>query len=323
MMQTYYWFSMLSVRQRIVPVVTLVVALAIIVFGLASDQTLRHDDKIYLNTTMSIRQIAPELEVTGKALAKELNLPLEVPKGRPIKEFGITEEELSHIVDHLRSHVDSTGKYYLFFAMVLVGFIYLNVLGRPHASDIKQTNNWYPRLPYIGVLLFSMVVSGFYLGKSPNPMEGTVKVLKSMVGLHPDPLAKVTAFLFFVALAVIGNKMVCGWACPFGALQELIYSIPILGKLKRNRLPFLWTNTIRLMLLVVTLLLLFGLIGGRKGFVIYHYINPFNLFNLDFGIIGVGATVLPLWLDRFSCTVLFALLSALLVSFPGSVNGSA
>jgi len=30
------------------------------------------------------------------------------------------------------------------------------------------------------------------------------------------------------------------------------------------------------------LLFLFGIVGRRKGFVIYHYLNPFNLFNLDF-----------------------------------------
>lgn len=299
MMQTYYWFSLLSLRQRIILVLTLLVALAIIAFGLVSDPTLQHDDKASLNTTMSVRQITSELEVTGKALARELKLPLEVPKNRPIREFGITEEELSRVVGHLRSHVDSTGKYYLFFAMVLVGFVYLNLLGRPHTSDIALRSNWYPRLPYIGVLLFSVVAAGFYLGKSPNPMEGVVKVLKSMVGLYPDPLVKVTAFVFFVGLAVIGNKMVCGWACPFGALQELIYSIPIFGKLKRNRLPFVWTNAIRVMLFAVTLLLLFGLIGGRKGLVIYHYINPFNLFNLDLGTIGVGATVIVALVGSF------------------------
>ena len=30
------------------------------------------------------------------------------------------------------------------------------------------------------------------------------------------------------------------------------------------------------------LLLLFGIVGGRKGFVVYHTLNPFNLFSLDF-----------------------------------------
>ncbi|GAH89252.1 unnamed protein product, partial [marine sediment metagenome] len=92
--------------------------------------------------------------------------------------------------------------------------------------------------------------------------------------------------------AVVGNKLICGWACPFGALQELIYHLPILRKLKKRRVPFVVSNTLRGMLFIVTLLLLFGIVGGRKGFVIYHFINPFNLFNLDIETVTVGATIL-------------------------------
>ena len=113
-------------------------------------------------------------------------------------------------------------------------------------------------------------------------MEGTVKVFKSMVGLYPSVVNKLLAFVFFVVLTIIGNKLICGWACPFGALQELIYSLPILRKIKRWKAPFWLTNTIRGGLFCVVLLFLFGIVGGRKGFVIYHYLNPFNLFNLDF-----------------------------------------
>ena len=103
-----------------------------------------------------------------------------------------------------------------------------------------------------------------------------------MVGLYPSVTDKILALIFFVVLAVIGNKLICGWACPFGALQELIYSLPILRKVKQWKAPFWLTNTIRSGLFCVMLLFLFGIVGGRKGFVIYHYLNPFNLFNLDF-----------------------------------------
>jgi polyferredoxin len=30
------------------------------------------------------------------------------------------------------------------------------------------------------------------------------------------------------------------------------------------------------------LLLLFGIVGGKRGLVVYHFVNPFNLFNLRF-----------------------------------------
>ncbi len=81
---------------------------------------------------------------------------------------------------------------------------------------------WYPRWPHVVALLVAVLVCGFALGKSPNPMEGTVKVFKSFVGLYPSVTDKVLAFLFLAVLAVVGTKLICGWACPFGALQELL-----------------------------------------------------------------------------------------------------
>jgi polyferredoxin len=141
-------------------------------------------------------------------------------------------------------------------------------------------------------LLLAVAVCGFALGKSPNPMEGAVKIFKGMVGLQPSMLAVVFAFVFFVGLAIVANKLVCGWACPFGALQELIYSLPILKRLKRKKVPFLVSNLIRGGLFVLMLLMLFGIVGGKKGFVVYHFMNPFNLFNLTFETPTILLTVI-------------------------------
>ena len=85
-------------------------------------------------------------------------------------------------------------------------------------------------------------------------MEGAVKVFKSMAGLYPSVWEKVAAFLLFIGLAIVGNKLVCGWACPFGALQELLYSLPILKRIKRRKMPFLVSNVVRGGLLLLMLL---------------------------------------------------------------------
>ena len=240
---------------------------------------------------MSIGEIAPELSITGKALARELGLPLDVSKQQSLSTLGVTPETLEHVAEHLLSHSDTTLKYYVFAALVLSGIVFLTRLGRPDSSSNEHRSKWYPRAPYIACLVLSVAVAGFFLGKSPNPMEGAVKVFKSMVGLYPDPVAKVAALLFFVVLAVVGNKLICGWACPFGSLQELLYSIPVLMKIRRRKLPFALTNTIRAGLFVVMLLLLFGIVGGRRGTVVYHYVNPFGLFNRDFDSVSVVMTI--------------------------------
>jgi len=294
------WFSQISFKQRIWLFATVVGMLAITVLGILLNSSSKPKESIDFSINMSIRDIVPELGVTGKGLARELELPIDISKKKPLNLLKVTDEELHHATEHILSHRDSILKYYIYAALVLFGLVFLTKLGRPDGSDVKRRHNWYPRAPYIVSLLLSVIVAGFLLGKSPNPMEGTVKVFKSMVGLYPDPMVKVIAFGFFIILAVIGNKIICGWACPFGALQELIYSIPILQKNKKKKLPFVITNTIRTCLFIAMLLFLFGIIGGRKGFVIYHYVNPFNLFNFDFELFSVLLTIIIALLISFA-----------------------
>ena len=286
------WFSQISFKQRIWLFVTVAGMLAIIGTGILSSSSSKSKEPIDFNINMSIQDIAPKLGVTGKGLARELELPLDVSKKKPVRTLGVTYEELDHAIEHILSHSDSMLKYYVYAALVLLGLVFLVRLGRPDGSDIKNRRAWYPRTPYIVSLLLSVTVTGFLLGKSPNPMEGAVKIFKSTIGLYPDPIVKATAFAFFIILAIIGNKIICGWACPFGALQELIYSIPILRKIKKRKLPFIFTNTIRVCLFITVLLLMFGIIGGRKGFIIYHYLNPFNLFDLHFEAFSILLTVI-------------------------------
>jgi ferredoxin len=241
---------------------------------------------------MSIKEIAPKLGVTGRALACELGLPLGAPKKKPLAKLGVSQGQLDRAAAHLLSHRPTMVKYYVFAALTLFGLVFLTRLGRPDGAALSQRRTWYPRTPYLLTLAVAVAVCGFALGKSPNPMEGCVKLSKALVGLYPSVAAKAGAFAFFIALAIIGNKLICGWACPFGAMQELVYSLPILRGLKRWKLPFWLSNTIRGALLIMMLLLLFGLVGGRKGFVVYHSLNPFNLFALDFDEWLVPVTII-------------------------------
>ncbi|MDY6843305.1 MAG: 4Fe-4S binding protein [Thermodesulfobacteriota bacterium] len=285
------WFSYISKKQKIWLFGTLGVMFCIVGFGIFLDSLEKTAPVGPFTIDMSIRDIAPHLKVTGKALARELKLPIDIKKAQPLKNFGVAQESLDHVVSHLLSHREKTVKYYLYGALVLGGLVFLVRLGCPDGSDVKQRHMWYPRTPYVVFLIISVSACGFLMGKSPNPMEGVVKVFKSMVGLYPDPLLKGVAFLFFMLLAVAGNKMVCGWACPFGSLQELIYSIPMFSQIKQRRPPFIVTNILRILIFLAMVLFLFGIVGGRKGTVIYHYINPFNLFNLDFETVSIVLTV--------------------------------
>ena len=300
------YFAQLSKTQCRWLIGTLIVAVGIVAFGRISEPQRENGSVASLTVEMSIRQIAPKLDATGKALARELGLPVDVPKARPLRKLGVGQDKLDHAAQHLLSHRPAQLKYYVFAALVLWGLVFLSRLGRPDGSPVSERRTWYPRAPYILTLLVAVLVCGFVLGKSPNPMEGIVKVFKSMVGLYPSVWDKVAALLFFMVLAIVGNKLICGWACPFGALQELLYSLPILKRVKRRKVPFFVSNLVRGGLFLLMLLLLFGIVGGRTGFVIYHSVNPFNLFNLDLEalpilITTVVASVLALAVYRPFC----------------------
>jgi polyferredoxin len=140
--------------------------------------------------------------------------------------------------------------------------------------------------------MLAVIFLGFVLGKSPNPMEGVVKLLKDIAGVRDEWLTDVLAFLLFVGLAVIGNKLICGWGCPFGALQELTHNIPVFKKIKKKKPPFWLTNAVRGLLFIAAVLVMLGIVGGSPGLSLYHQVNPFNLFGLSFETWIILATVI-------------------------------
>jgi NAD-dependent dihydropyrimidine dehydrogenase PreA subunit len=234
---------------------------------------------------MTLQEAAHAMGIKGQELAHDLVLPVDVDKTTPLKELGVKEITLAEVVKH-SAHEKETGLDWLKYPLwiVICGFaVFLLMRGR--AS----------RTIYLLTLVFSLTVTGFVLGKAPNPMESVSKIFKASVGIYPDVAEKILAFVFFCALAVIGNKVICGWGCPFGALQELLFETPLGGAVKRFRkkkLPFKVTNLVRLVLFVLFIAVMYGIVGNKKGLVVYHYVNAFNLFDFDFTLISVVTAIL-------------------------------
>jgi len=237
------------------------------------------------NLSMTIRQVAAMYEINGIALTHDLGLDVEVDKDTPLAALGVTQETLDKAIAHNLSHEESGWqylKYLLYPLLVLFAMLYLLKFGIPKNADPKKRRHYYPRKVYVIALLVALIVLGFVLGKSPNPMEGAVKFFKATVGLYDSVPPKLLLMIYFLALAWIANKVVCGWACPFGALEELIYLLPLFNKAKKRQVPFWVSNGFRIAFFIFFLLTLYGLVGNRKGVVYYHLVNPFNLFNFDF-----------------------------------------
>ncbi len=71
-MKTTSWLSQISFKQQIWLLTTVVGMFAVISFGVLSNSPSELEKTANFNINMSIQDIAPKLEVTGKALAREI-----------------------------------------------------------------------------------------------------------------------------------------------------------------------------------------------------------------------------------------------------------
>lgn len=111
------------------------------------------------------------------------------------------------------------------------------------------------------------------MGLHPSPMCTIEKPFMFVQMGRTIPIVFFSILAFVLLLTILANKLFCGWNCPIGALQELLHRIP-LPKGWKGKLPFRFTNTIRIILFVLFAAFLFGL-----GFSLYGYINPFEFLH--------------------------------------------
>ncbi|MHC4199030.1 MAG: 4Fe-4S binding protein [Planctomycetota bacterium] len=130
-------------------------------------------------------------------------------------------------------------------------------------------------------LLGAVVVFGVLLGSTPNPMEAVVKTFKAMRGMEADPVSKVVILGLFSVMAIVGSKLICGWGCQLGILQDSIHRLSPFKKIKRWQVPFWLANGVRVVLFLLFLDLLFGGLLGTENFVIYHHVNFFKLYRWE------------------------------------------
>lgn len=158
-----------------------------------------------------------------------------------------------------------TPKYIAIFIVSIIGIILL---------FLNQFNTRNRTIFLLFTFITFGVVTIFFhvLFLSPSPVCATTKPF--IYGPKPPFFATI---LVIGVLSIIATKGFCGNACPVGALQELLYRIPILKKIKRNRIPFKVSNSIRIFLAI-----LFIIIAFAFGTSIYYYINLFDLIHWEF-----------------------------------------
>ena len=88
----YTYLAKLSPRQKIWSIVSVAAVFLISVLGILCEPDRPSQTENKFTISMSIKDIAPKLEVTGKGLSRELALSLEMPKEKPLNKLGISQE---------------------------------------------------------------------------------------------------------------------------------------------------------------------------------------------------------------------------------------
>ncbi len=116
------------------------------------------------------------------------------------------------------------------------------------------------------------------LGIHPSPMCIVEKPFLFVQNGRAIPVMFLSLFASIAILTLIGAKLFCGWVCPVGALQEIMHRIPA----PKIKLPFRMTNTVRITVFILFLVVLFA-----AGFSFYPYLNPFEFFHFGFGAVAI------------------------------------
>ena len=259
--------------------------LAVIMLIVSASPPLRaSQDDVYFHPRALLQEIAAINDVKAGHLKKELQLPAHTRGKASMEELGVNKNQVVQAVTHLRGGGTSRNLILAQALMAAISIAAILLLARRKMSH---------SLKFI-LLAAVVLVVGFGLGKELNPMTALVKVFKGLYGLEGNLATRLAALVVFSLLALIGTKAVCGWACPYGALQEFLHKLPLATKWKkRNKLPFWLTNAVRFGLFCLFLYdLSFGLTNLKAmGRVIYHYVNPFNLFEWHFITLSIGLYV--------------------------------
>jgi len=144
-------------------------------------------------------------------------------------------------------------------------------------------------------LTFSMVYLGFFLGMCPCVLGSLQNVL-----LHITDLKTYMAHLVLLSIPVISTlfwgRLFCGWVCPMGAVQQLLY---------RKEMAFKIPPRVHNVLKYFKYVVLLGLIVAVfiTGKAIFAEVDPFkSLFNLEISPLPTTLLVFTLLASLFFFT---------------------
>ena len=260
--------------------------------------------------SMSLETISQESGIPAAYLVEKLKLPRDIPLNVLLKnlkeQYGFsieTKRKLAadyqpvHVIPASQARGKGGGRDYekrgeITLPLILYGILCFSVLLLLRAKTLSN------RLA-IWILVPSLLILGVLFRANPEPMRAFVHVFQSFaLGRYslPDTLL---VFLAFALMTFIGVKLVCGWGCPVGTFQELLYRLPVFNKIKKKRVPFWFSNSVRVIIFALFLIFVFGFISGLQDQSLYRYCNPFRLFEWNFRVSAPIFVILIFGLSLF------------------------
>ena len=250
----------------------LLIAFSLVLGAATYWQEYRASPVPYVSRQMTLAEAAQSNDIPVKAFIHELshtdpdvwNLPRHVT----IKYLRISDQSLQQALDRVmqeRTPIVDMMKYVIMALWVSTAL--LLILVRKQLGTVRLT-----------VMALTVLVFGVIMGASPNPMTALVKFFKMLNRQQDREITVAVSLIVFTAFSLLGGKLLCGWACPLGSLQELVYSTPFLKRRRAFKLPFALSLAARLVLFVSFVLLLFGAGLRLRNVVLYQYVDYFRLF---------------------------------------------
>jgi polyferredoxin len=133
----------------------------------------------------------------------------------------------------------------------------------------------------IGALLISTFL-GFFLFSPMIPLQFQDMISNEPIGKGPMLIVPILALIFIILSTAYFGRIFCGYSCPIGAVQELLYKIPLPKFRKGSKWLFMGFRWVFLIAIVISGILtgisLLGLIGVGSFFRIDVGSWPFYVF---------------------------------------------
>lgn len=187
----------------------------------------------------------------------------------------------------------------IIWIVVIIAFITKNKLTK---------NNFYLSVIYNTILILDIYILGFLIEGQPSIVNifPIIKDFKNVETFILDPYLTINWIMIISTIFIWGKAMFCGWICPFGAIQEIIFKIKLLIGYKNNSYEnYLNINTKYIILLILILVSIYDINRAE----IIAEIEPFKTIwiigikNRPYyiGIYTIGLLLISFYIYRFFC----------------------